>query len=57
MKKVKLTDFGSLIELTYIIQFKESNKQKEFIDKIRQKNGNMNILIADDYEKLLDSTK
>lgn len=55
LKKVKITDFGSLIELTYIIKMKESNNQKAFLDEIRQKNGNLNIIIADDYEEILEA--
>ncbi len=54
--RVKLTDFGSLIELTYMIEMKDVTKQKEFIDELRQRNGNLNILIANDYEKLIEVT-
>lgn len=57
LKKVKLTDFGSLIELTYLIKFKDLNNQKEFLDALRKKNGNLNIVIASDWEKIVNITE
>lgn len=54
--RAKLTDFGSLIELNYMIEIIDDNKQKEFMDELRKLNGNLNILIANDYEKLVETT-
>ena len=57
LKKVKLTDFGSLIELTYVIKLKSINVQKEFLDALRKKNGNLNIVIASDWERVVNITE
>ena len=56
LMRVKLSDFGSLIELTYLVHVKDVKKQKEFIDELRKLNGNLNIILADDYEKLVGTT-
>ena len=50
LKKTKITDFGSLVELVYIIKMKDSKQQKEFLDELRIRNGNLNIVFTDDYE-------
>ena len=42
---VRTTDFGSMCELRYRILPKVDMKQKEFIDEIRSKNGNMNVVL------------
>ena len=41
--KVKTTDLGSVFELNYTIVMKDSSKEKEFIDAIRVRNGNLTI--------------
>ena len=43
LKHVKTSDFGTMFELSYNITFKDLSKQKEFIDKIRERNGNLDI--------------
>ncbi len=43
MKKVKTTDLGSLYELVYTITMDNSISQKEFLDSLRCRNGNLNI--------------
>lgn len=43
LKRVKTTNMGSLFQLTYNIVLKDQNKEKEFIDKIRCRNGNLEI--------------
>lgn len=54
LNKVKLIDLGSLFELTYSIKFKEKVSQKEFIDELRCRNGNLNIrLLMNKYNKEL----
>lgn len=42
--KVKTTNMGSLYELTYHIIVPDLSREKEFIDKIRCRNGNLNIV-------------
>lgn len=44
LTRVKTTNMGSLYELTYHIIIKDSAKEKELIDKIRCRNGNLNIV-------------
>ena len=43
--EVKTTAMGSLFRLSYRIEFKDIKEQKEFIDKLRIKNGNLEISI------------
>ena len=42
--KVKTTNLGSMYEISYHIELKE-NKEKELIDALRVKNGNLNITL------------
>ncbi len=44
LDKVKTTNMGTLYELQYLITLKGSSVPKEFIDKIRCRNGNLNIV-------------
>ena len=46
MKKVKSTDFGTMFELTYLISLKDTDHQKEFLDKLRERNGNLSISLS-----------
>lgn len=46
LEKVKTTNMGSLYELTYKIVTKENTNEKEFIDDIRCRNGNLNITLT-----------
>jgi len=46
LEKVRTTNMGSLYELTYIIRLKSASIPKEFIDELRCRNGNLNILIS-----------
>lgn len=43
LERVGTTNLGSLYELKYIITLKDVKREKEMIDKIRQRNGNLNI--------------
>ena len=43
LHKVKTTGLGSLFELEYGVVIKEGTDEKEFIDQLRIKNGNLNI--------------
>lgn len=42
--KVKTTNLGSMYEITYNIELKNIN-EKEFIDELRTRNGNLNITL------------
>lgn len=42
--KVKTTNMGSLYELHYHINMKNEKVEKEFLDEIRCRNGNLNII-------------
>lgn len=45
--KTKTTNMGSLYKLEYKIELKDKNKIQEFIDKLRCRNGNLEIMITD----------
>lgn len=44
--KVKTIDLGSVYEISYAISLKENINQKEFIDNIRSRNGNLTVLLS-----------
>ncbi len=44
--KSKTTNMGSLYELTYTVKLKKDINEKEFIDELRVKNGNLKILLS-----------
>jgi hypothetical protein len=44
--KVKTTDLGSIFELNYMITIKDPAKEKEFVDELRTKNGNLTIICS-----------
>ncbi len=46
LKKVKTTDMGSLYELVYTVTMENGKSQKEFMDSLRCRNGNMNITLS-----------
>ncbi len=46
INRVRTIDFGTLFELTYHIVIKKSTKQKEMIDLLRQRNGNLTITLT-----------
>lgn len=48
LDKVKTTNMGSLYEITYTIRMKSDADEKAFIDEIRCRNGNLNIVICRD---------
>ncbi len=43
---VKTTNMGSLFKMTYNITLKDTSKEKEFLDKLRCRNGNLEISIS-----------
>lgn len=46
LEKVKMTNMGSLFELSYYITFKNDINEKEFIDELRVRNGNLKIVLS-----------
>lgn len=46
LKKIKTTDLGSLFELTYKVNMKTKVNDKEFIDELRCRNGNLSIILT-----------
>lgn len=43
---VKTTNMGSMFKLTYHIALRDINKEKEMIDKLRCRNGNLEITVS-----------
>ncbi len=46
LDKIKTTNLGTLYELTYHITMNDDQDEKEFIDEIRCRNGNLNIVLC-----------
>ena len=46
LDQVKTTNMGSLFRLTYTVSLREGASEKEFIDKLRCHNGNLEISLA-----------
>ncbi len=44
--RVKTSDFGTLFELQFALKLKKGADKKEFLDKIRTRNGNLNISLT-----------
>lgn len=45
LKKSKTTNMGSTYELSYLVNLKKNIKEKDFLDEIRVRNGNMLVMI------------
>ena len=43
--KVKTTNMGSMYELVYLVELKNDIKEKEFLDEIRCRNGNLLVML------------
>ena len=53
LNRSKTQDYGTLLELDYRIVLKDQKLEKEFIDELRQRNGNLNIsLVQNTLEEL-----
>ena len=46
LNRIKTQDFGTLLELDYRIVMKDKKQEKEFIDELRMRNGNLNITLV-----------
>lgn len=44
--KVKTTNMGTMYELTYCVYMKKDVDEKAFIDELRMRNGNFNIILG-----------
>ena len=44
--KVKTTNMGSMFCLTYHITLRDAAKEKQMIDRIRERNGNLEIMVS-----------
>ena len=43
---VRTTNMGSMFRLTYDVTLKDPSKEKELIDKLRSRNGNLEINVS-----------
>ena len=46
MSRVKTTNMGTMYELTYEVRLKDESQEKDFIEQLRIRNGNLNITMA-----------
>ncbi|WP_411348502.1 DUF4956 domain-containing protein [Paenibacillus sp. WLX2291] len=46
LKKIRTTELGSLYELVYLVTMKPTTNQKEFLDEIRCRNGNLDLSLT-----------
>lgn len=46
LEKAKTTDMGSLFDLNYNVTLKSGTNEKELIDAIREKNGNLRVILS-----------
>lgn len=46
LQSVKTTNLGSLYQVLYTITMKENTKEKDLIDELRGRNGNLNITLT-----------
>ena len=51
LENVKTTNMGSMYKLTYSIIFKNTGREKEFIDALRCRNGNLEIAVSEHDER------
>lgn len=47
LTKVKSTNFGTMFDLTFVVEFVKDVNEKEFLDDVRMLNGNLNIMLQD----------
>lgn len=51
LESVRTKNMGTLFELTYSAAFKDDSVPKSFIDEIRTRNGNMNVIVSNYCER------
>lgn len=50
--RVRTTNMGTLFQLTYRIEFKKQELEKAFIDELRVKNGNLDVIVGFQNERI-----
>ena len=53
LNRIKTQDYGTLLELDYRIVMKDKKQEKEFIDELRQRNGNLDISLVQNTQEAL----
>ncbi len=46
LDRVKTTNMGTMFDLSYVVDLKDPAKEKDFIDAIRVRNGNLNVSLG-----------
>ena len=46
LERVKTANMGTMFELTYDVRLNDNDKEKQFIDELRVRNGNLNIMMS-----------
>lgn len=46
LTKIKTTDLGSLFEVSYDVSMKKNQNEQEFLNELRCRNGNLNIILS-----------
>ena len=46
LTRVRTTNMGTMFELTYNVNMKDNSEEKNFIDELRTRNGNLNIILG-----------
>ncbi|MEG1633376.1 MAG: DUF4956 domain-containing protein [Oscillospiraceae bacterium] len=46
LERVRTTNMGTMYELSYNLEMKSADKEKEFIDGLRCRNGNLSIILG-----------
>jgi hypothetical protein len=44
MEQVKTANMGSLYDVSYLVELKDESREKEFLDEIRCRNGNLTVV-------------
>lgn len=50
--RVKTTNMGSMLKLTYDVDLKDANKEREFLNELRVRNGNLEISFSRHVEQV-----
>ena len=53
LNRIKTQDYGTLLELDYRIVMKDKKREKEFLDELRMRNGNLNISLVQSGDEAL----
>lgn len=46
LERVKSVNLGSMFKITYSVTLRNGDKEKEFIDKLRTRNGNLEVMLS-----------